>query len=550
MQEKLRSYFSSTLEKWNNLDKSQKIRLILTVVIVVGLLVATVIVTTRPRLVVLKNNLDAKVAGQIKAALDDEGILNRITNAGSTVMVDEKEKDNAQVLLSMKNIPNDNTFTYADAMANSGMSATESVKKENFRRLRQSDLVNQIKLIDGVENADIQLVIPDTDAFYNSSAQKASVAVVLNLSKGLDKAQATTIARILSRGVPNLDLDSIEITDQNGNLLYGGDQATAGNTATTNYDIELQRKREISAIIKSTFSPLFNEVKVVPNLRFNWDESQQVREAFSSPLGADSATGLISEDTNSSQSVVNAPTQQAAPGVDANNAQAPNYPGGAGTESTADVSDRATKYIYDRLEEVTKASIGNLIQAQSSISVVFYRNREYDEASMTKNNQLNGQSWADFKNATASTITPIDIDPGILSAIQTGTGIDTVTVSAYEVPVFIDAVVEPVNVPQIIMFVILAILILMLAYALIKKTQPEEIAEVEPELSIDDILIGPQIEEERTKEIESVTSEEKLKEIAYGPDSEIMKQIEKFINEKPEAAAALLRNWLNDDWDS
>ena len=30
--------------------------------------------------------------------------------------------------------------------------------------------------------------------------------------------------------------------------------------------------------------------------------------------------------------------------------------------------------------------------------------------------------------------------------------------------------------------------------------------------------------------------------------SETRKAIEKFVDENPEAAAALLRNWLNDDW--
>jgi len=34
-----------------------------------------------------------------------------------------------------------------------------------------------------------------------------------------------------------------------------------------------------------------------------------------------------------------------------------------------------------------------------------------------------------------------------------------------------------------------------------------------------------------------------------GGDSEAKKAIEKFVDERPEAVAGLLRNWLNDDWE-
>lgn len=45
------------------------------------------------------------------------------------------------------------------------------------------------------------------------------------------------------------------------------------------------------------------------------------------------------------------------------------------------------------------------------------------------------------------------------------------------------------------------------------------------------------------------TKEAELEDIGLNEKSETRILIEKFVDENPEAVAALLRNWLNDDWD-
>ena len=40
-----------------------------------------------------------------------------------------------------------------------------------------------------------------------------------------------------------------------------------------------------------------------------------------------------------------------------------------------------------------------------------------------------------------------------------------------------------------------------------------------------------------------------MEDIGYNEKSETRLLIEKFVDENPEAVAALLRNWLNEEWD-
>ena len=61
---------------------------------------------------------------------------------------------------------------------------------------------------------------------------------------------------------------------------------------------------------------------------------------------------------------------------------------------------------------------------------------------------------------------------------------------------------------------------------------------IEPELAVEDLL-------ESTKEAE----EESLEGIGFSEKSETRILIEEFVDNNPEAAASLLRNWLNEEWE-
>ena len=85
--------------------------------------------------------------------------------------------------------------------------------------------------------------------------------------------------------------------------------------------------------------------------------------------------------------------------------------------------------------------------------------------------------------------------------------------------------------------VILTILIVaLLLYVVFKGVRPIEVTELEPELSVEQLLAT-------TKE------NQVLEDVDFDEGSEIRKMIEKFVDEKPDSVAQLLRNWLNEDWE-
>ena len=84
--------------------------------------------------------------------------------------------------------------------------------------------------------------------------------------------------------------------------------------------------------------------------------------------------------------------------------------------------------------------------------------------------------------------------------------------------------------------IILTVLIAgLLVFVIIKGTSPVEVTEMEPELSVEDLLATTQ-------------EESRLDEIELDDKSETRILIEKFVDENPEAVASLLRNWINEEW--
>jgi flagellar M-ring protein FliF len=131
----------------------------------------------------------------------------------------------------------------------------------------------------------------------------------------------------------------------------------------------------------------------------------------------------------------------------------------------------------------------------------------------------------------------VDVGAEIITLVSKATGIaeDDITITAFDQPVFVPKV-EVIRSWTDYLQIILAVLIIgLLVFVVFKGVGPVEVTELEPELSVEQLLAT-------TKENQSI------EDIEFNEVSEVRRMIEKFVDEKPEAVAQLLRNWLNEDW--
>lgn len=156
---------------------------------------------------------------------------------------------------------------------------------------------------------------------------------------------------------------------------------------------------------------------------------------------------------------------------------------------------------------------------------------------MERQGLLDGITWEDFKEANRESIKK-EVDPEFFQMVANASGIseDRITIVAYEEPRFYDKEGFALSATDITSIVMIILILALLAFVILRSMGPRKKAvEEEAELPVEEIL-------------QSTQPESTVEDIDLEAKSETRKMVEKFVDENPEAAANLLRNWLNEDW--
>lgn len=514
---------------WNRFDKKQKLKLATVAVIVVIALSIAVFIVTRPSMVTLYSGLSVEQAADMKDLLDELQIKNTTANEGTTIKVDSKRLVDARYALAQENIPSPG-FTFEDALTND-MSTTQEEKKAKLKYAKERELERQLENIEGVEQATVNLVIPDFDRLIFENERESTAGVNIKTSSKLSKSQILGIARFVAYSVDNLDPKNVRIIDQNGDELYSGseDDSTVDNL-DKKYEIENTIKKQKIEEVQDLLSPIYDDVQVTANIIMDFDAYSETKETYSSPIEGGSK-GIPSSEYEYEASGSDISSGEA-PGIDSNGGDITNYPTQPTTGTDSKTSTYQADYNVNKTVSEANKSVGDVLYDESSLSVVVFRNKVYDQTQLEDSGTLEDVTWEQYKDSIELN-QPISIGEDLVTLVQNGTGIPAVNIIGYEKPIFVDkkSTLKPIE--NYIPIILIVVVLILLAYVIYKGTAPVEITEIEPELSVEEMLSK---------------TEQEVQEIRDGEGSEVKNQIEKFIDEKPEAAAQLLRNWL-DEWE-
>ncbi len=538
MRTRLQGVWLQAQNKWNELEKNQKIRLIVATLVLVGVLAATVYYVTRPNWQALMTNEEVGTITDIEAKLNESGIETKVSKNARDIYVKDVDATKARMLLSTVSIAGvDNDFTFANAIDLISIGTTQTVQDNILLKAEESELAYSLRNFDGVEDATVEISLPKkTNYFLEDSSDVATASVVLKTATEFTDVQAAAIARYISRAVIGLELENIDIMDTNANLLYEGSEESTGIYSSSNSDIESQKKAELETSIRGLVSALYDDVKIYANVSYTWDK-EATQSTIYSPLDGTN-TGVTYRETSDKSKVENT-TAGNEVGVGANDNEAANYVTDSGAGSKADTQAVTKDYYVDVTETMREKASGQFDPESSALTLVLYDYKYYDEEYLTDNQLLGDMSWEEYKESIKYNM--LTVPDEILQTVQVASGMPNVSVSAWEVPIFVDQVPTQVNLSEYIMFGGLALLIILLAVLIIRNTQVEEVEEVEPELAVEDLLVSSQLEEQ--------IEQERLEELRIKKQSATKEQIDKFVTEQPAAVANLLRTWLNEEWE-
>ncbi len=548
MRERLLELRDRILEWWNRFTIRQKTLMAAGVAAVLLTVVILVTVFNQPKYVPLVTVETLKESSQVMEILDENGVNYRTSDDQLRFEILASQQKSAELLLANNDIQADGYGI--ENVTDGSFSTTESDKQKKYVLYLEKRLEDEfIEEFDAIETAKVELTIPENDGTLISQNQESFASIVLRLKdpEAFSEDNAAYLAKAVSVALGNKTTDNIVIMDTTGNMLFSGSEETsASGLASTQLTAKTKAEQAIRTEIKRVLqgTKLYDNIEVASNLILDFSNIERTTHTYTP--AEDQTQGVLShEDTYNAENVNGT---GGIPGTDTNNDDETSYMLQDTEQSSSTITEESRDYLPN--EEITneKTPPGKVNYDQSSISVTAIKNVVYNEDDY-KPEEHDGLTWDEFKTRTE--VTPTTVSDDTINIVSKASGIAAANISmtAYEQPFFIDSEGTGITFTDVIQIILILLILGLIGFVLYRtiRTQREEIeAEEEEEEILPEEL---SVEELLESQPEELFEEDELADIALEGASETMRLIEKFIEENPEAAAILLRNWLNEDYD-
>lgn len=531
MKEKLNQFMEQIKLFWNKTSIFKRVLYIsMTILLIVGIVVITV-VTNKSSFIPLYSNLSIQEVGQIKEELDTRNIQYEIVDNGTTIKVPEEYSQTLIVELANEGIPNSGNIDYSFFSENSSWGITDN--EFNIMKLdaMQTELSNLMKGMEGIEDANVMINLPEQSVFVSDMTENASVSIVLQTEYGYEfqPNQMKGLYHLVSKAIPNLPEENIVIMNQNFEYFdqYASNQA---DHIGATQDVKTEIENDIQKRVQQMLSAIVGADKVITSVTADIDFTNENRiEDLVEPVDIDTMEGIpVSIET----------IQETFEGTDEIGGVAgtgeediANYPGVMqGEGGDYDLAKETVNYEFNNIKkEIAEApyKIRDL-----GIQVMVDNTRVVDgEVVELTQQELNAveEGMASILESMITTSIDktygeIETDDKISIVFQTFHGRDQLTADMSEKSSF---PIWPYIIGAIIIITIIIIFFVM------RRKRTEDIVEKNvtvSDITTEDSVVIPDIEEQPKRE-QDIQKE----------------QLEKMAKDKPEDFAKLLRSWISED---
>jgi flagellar M-ring protein FliF len=265
----------STFEFWNRLGPGAKIRF--------GLSAAAIVVLTawlswhflRTEYSALFTQLSESDAASITEQLRRQKVPYSLADGGTTIQVRADEVHETRLRLMSGGMPLAGGVGF-EIFDKQGLGTTEQSQRVSYQRALQGELARTIGALEGVKQARVHLVLPESTLFKRDR-QEARAAINLTMKPGsaLHPQQVQGVQRLVAASVSGLAPARVVITDQRGITLSGSDAVGEEGIATgarleMKRDIEEYVTRKVARLLDSAFGP--GQAIVSADVALNFDE--------------------------------------------------------------------------------------------------------------------------------------------------------------------------------------------------------------------------------------------------------------------------------------
>lgn len=533
MNEQMKKFIEQIKSIWQKSSKTAKIIFFSVISLLLVAIFAITMITTTKKFVPLYTNLSPNEVAQIKEELDSQNVPYEITGGGTSIQVPEEHSERLLVELAGKKIPSSGNIDYSFFSENASWGVTDN--EFNMMRLdaMQTELANLIKSIDGIEDAEVMITLPERSVFVSEQGEAASAAIVLHTAFGYEfkENQIESLYHLVSKAVPNLPPENIVIRNQ---YLEYFDRQESGfaNEYTYHQTIKRETEKDIQRRLQQMLGTMVGMDRVVVSVTADIDFTQENRqEQLVEPVDVDSMEGIpvsietITETFEGTDAAVGV--------VGTGEEDIPNYPAGlTGQDGDYELVKDTINYELNRIHRDIVESPYKIRDIGVQVVIDNVVGMEDDQLQLLTQAEQDAVEEGVASILNSIIMTSIDKDYG---EVETDDKIsivfqpfshrdDRMLVSdlSPKIPLWV----------YILAGVLLAVIILLIILLLARRRKTKE--EIEPQIEVATIS----------------ETEEEIPDLMRQPKSEAdiqREQIEKLARENPEDFAKLLRSWIAND---
>lgn len=224
--------------------------------LVAGLLVALIVGigfvgrwASTPTYVTLFHDMDLKAAGEVGDALAKANIAYRLGASGTEVQVPAAEVARARVALAKGGLPA-NGRPGLELFDKPSWGMTDFTQRVTYQRALEGELSRTIAQLQGVERAEVHLLLPNTGSVRRQDRQTgASVVLTLKGGTPLSTEAVQGITYVVSNSVEGLSAENVAVMDNTGRVL-SMPSSGAGGAGLTGRQLEVAHGIEGNTVAK------------------------------------------------------------------------------------------------------------------------------------------------------------------------------------------------------------------------------------------------------------------------------------------------------------
>ena len=371
-------------QRWNTLDRGQRLRWgALAALVAVGL-VAAAMFYRQPDYKLLFANVSDKDGGAIVAQLTQMNVPYKYSEGGGSILIPADRVHDVRLKLATQGLPK-GSVTGFELMENSKFGITQFQERLNFQRGLEGELTRSILALNAVQSARVHLALPNQNGFFREQ-QKPSASVLLSLHPGrvLDRAQIAGIVHLVASSVPEMEPTAVSVLDDTGKLLSQSPDGSAGSVDMQQFlytqQVEQQYVRRILDILEPVVGK--NNVKAQVSAELDFSQTESTSEQHRPNQAADGGAVRSQQvmETNGEKTAVpptgvpgatsNQPPQNSTAPINGANPAPQAADGGQGQgRGQGSKRESITNYEVDKTVKVTRGSSGNIKRLTAAVVI-------------------------------------------------------------------------------------------------------------------------------------------------------------------------------------